>query len=528
MPAAARSAVRGRDQTDHRAGAAAAILARLWGTLAREPIPGLVARQVEGGRLSVGFVGGTVLTGDAPAARPFAQAHDGFAIAVTAEGNTLQVREPGELVRAIAGPLGRHAQGLAEELDNSVRNLALARAAQPEPDDRMPMLARAAVQPDPLVFLEQSVVDGHPLHPCARTRLGLSPDEVRAYAPEHRPIVMLRRVPVPQDHWHGVNCAPVLLMHPYQHDRLRDEHPWLSRVEGEIPARPLMSLRTLATVDQPNHHVKTAVDVQMTSAVRTVSPASIHNGFLLSHLMIDLSRSVPGISFDREIGGGAVVVDGTPDRRLAMVHRLTRSLPPGEIDAPLAALAAPSLATGARLVTELVGRGYGGDGLAFVEALATMLLRAVFGCLARGVALEAHGQNLTGTFRGGRLIRLNYRDFGGVRVSARRLGQHGIEPPELRGDISTDDPEVLRTKVFASAVSTVLGEVIAVLGREAGLDERLAWHRVAAVARTIDGADAPYLFDDTLPLKAMTAMRLADNPTDDIWCSVPNPMAGLR
>jgi hypothetical protein len=32
---------------------------------------------------------------------------------------------------------------------------------------------------------------------------------------------------------------------------------------------------------------------------------------------------------------------------------------------------------------------------------------------------------------------------------------------------------------------------------------------------------------DTLPLKATTAMRLADT-TDDIWAAVPNPLAGPR
>src|SRR5690606_16989170 len=146
-----------------------------------------------------------------------------------------------------------------------------------------PMLARAARQPDPLAYLEQSVVDGHPLHPGARTRLGLSADEVRAYAPEHRPApVRLREVAVPPDRWYGVGSPPRLWLHPWQHDRLRDQHPWLSTVEREVPARPLLSLRTLAVVDDPGHHVKTSVDIQMTSAVRTVSPASIHNGHVLS------------------------------------------------------------------------------------------------------------------------------------------------------------------------------------------------------------------------------------------------------
>jgi hypothetical protein len=87
---------------------------------------------------------------------------------------------------------------------------------------------------------------------------------------------------------------------------------------------------------------------------------------------------------------------------------------------------------------------------------------------------------------------------------------------------------VLRTKVFASAISTVLGEVIAVLGSATGIDTDKAWDRVAAVARVVEGPDTAAIFAPTLPLKATTAMRLADDAIADIWTQVPNPMAGLR
>ncbi|MBX6751017.1 MAG: IucA/IucC family siderophore biosynthesis protein [Micromonosporaceae bacterium] len=513
-----------------RAGAEAAILARLWGALAREPLPGIAGREVRRGTVTVRWSDGTRVTGDAAMSRPFAAPPPGFAVAVTTPvaPRPEEIRDPGTLIRTLAHLLGRHAARLATELDNSVANLALARAGQPEPDGGEPMLVRAARQPDPLAFLEQSVVDGHPVHPGARTRLGLSADEVRAYAPEHRPApVRLRAVAVPPDRWYGVGCPPQLWLHPWQHERVRHEHPWLSTVEEEIPARPLLALRTLAVVDDPCHHVKTSVDIQMTSAVRTVSPASIHNGHVLSPLMTAVRTRHPGLEMVPELAGGAVIVDGEPSRRLAMIHRRMPALAPGELALPLAALTAPSLATGAPIVLEIVAAGYHGDPLSFVEHVADVLLRPVVSLLATGIALEAHGQNVLGVFRGGRLVRLLYRDVGGVRVSARRLREHGIEPPPLRGDIPSDDPDVLRTKVFASAVSTLLGEMIAVLARHTELEADRAWQRVAAVARTLDGPDVPLLFTESLPIKAMTAMRLADDATADLWCPVPNPMAGL-
>jgi siderophore synthetase component len=289
-----------------------------------------------------------------------------------------------------------------------------------------------------------------------------------------------------------------------------------------------MSLRTLALADEPSRHVKTAVDIQMTSAVRTVSPASVHNGPVLSALLVSQARRVPGLAVLVEVAAGAAIVDGEPDRRLAMVDRRMPVLEPGELALPLAALSAVSPATGAPFVSGIVESGYGGDPYACLAGLARVVLPPVFGWLELGVALEAHGQNLIGVVRDGRFTRLLYRDFGGVRVSAARLRRHGIEAPPLRGDIPSDDPEVLRTKVLASAVSTVLSEVVAVLARTVGLDEEKAWHELASAAREIEGPDIASAFRDTVPVKATTAMRLADDTVADIWAPLPNPMAGLR
>ena len=512
------------------AGARASILARLWGALAREPIPGLRRRRSDDDQLTVWFDSGPVLTGDAAATRPFAHARSAdrsLCLSLTTGAVAREIRDPGELVRALGPVLGRYAPRLAAELDNSVANLALARVKQTPADGGAPLLARAARSADPLVHLEQSVVDGHPLHPCARTRTGLSQAQVLAYAPEHRPTVRLREVVVPAQRWYGRECAPRLLLHPFQHDLLRDEHPWLAEVSREVDAYPLMSLRTLAIAADPAHHVKTAVDLQMTSAVRTVSPASIHNGPVLSGLIAGIAQRVPNLQVLAEVGGGAVIVDGEPDRRLAVLHRVLPRLEPGEVAIPVAALSAPTPAAHAPLLDEVMDHGYGGDPLSLLDAFAGLLLAPLFGLLGLGVALEAHGQNLLVVVRDGRLRRLWYRDFGGVRVSPRRLREAGIDPPALQGALTTDDPEVLRTKVIASAVSTVLGEVIALLGRH-GLDEEKAWHRVAAVARAVAGPDGEALFAATVPVKAMTAMRLTEPSLADIWCDLPNPMAGLR
>jgi len=338
----------------------------------------------------------------------------------------------------------------------------------------------------------------------------MSPAEVLAYAPEHRPVVDLDLVDVPPDRWlsTGDGAPPVLPMHPWQWARLRESYPWLRHSGRRQPARPLMSLRTLATGD--GWHLKTALDVQMTSAVRTVSPAAVRNGPAVSALLARLAARTKHFGVLRETAAGAVLVDGEPNRSLAYVRRQAPRLRPDESAAPLA--------------TVPVNEDFFGD-------LVRLLFPPLLTLLHLGVALEAHGQNMLVVLQQGRPVRLLYRDIGGLRLSPRRLRRYGIECPPLAGDMETDEPAALQAKLFAAAVSTVVGQVVARLG---GPPQRL-WDLAARTARAAyaelpaaAAEDARALFADTIPVKAMTAMRLADEPLDDIWAALPNPLAGSR
>ena len=303
-------------------GARAAVLGRLWGALTREPIVGITDRTLAGGTLSVHF-GQRVVSGVQSAAEPFAPPPAGFAVSLDGR----RYDDPGALVRAL--DVG-HAARFAAELDDSVANLALARAAQPAPDGGPPVISR----PTPhAAYWEQLVVDGHPLHPGCRTRLGMSAAEVRRYAPEHRPVVDLVTAPVPPDRWltTGAGLPPLLVLHPWQAERLG--------IHGaSTPARPLMSLRTFAPLDDPRHHLKTAIDAQLTSAVRTVSEASVRNGPPVTAFLAGIQD---GITILREPAAGIVRDDdGRPDRRRAMVldgrrpHRARSRSPPWPRRAP--------------------------------------------------------------------------------------------------------------------------------------------------------------------------------------------------
>jgi staphyloferrin A synthase len=502
----------------HDTGARAAVLGRLWGALAREPLPGVTGRAEHGGVLTVRLADGRNLVGAAEAARLFAVPPEGFGVELAGQRHA----DPAALAAALGfGPR------LAADLADSVANLALARAAQPAPDGGRPALLRFDA-----AGLEQCVVDGHPVHPLCRTRAGLSPAEVRAYAPEHRPTVDLLVYRVPDEDWlsTGDGLPPRLLVHPWQATHLLDRHPRLVPTGETVPARPLMSLRTLALRDAPGWHVKTAVDVQMTSAVRTLSPAAVRNGPAVSALLAGLGAGA-GLGVLREVAAGAVLVDGQPCRSLAMVRRWAPVPAPGTALVPLAVLAAPSPATGRPVLTEAVTLGYPGRPLRFAADLVRLLLPPLLRLLHLGAALEAHGQNTLVLLRGGRPRRIYYRDVGGVRLSPARLKAAGIQPPPLHGDLPTDDPQALRTKLFA-ALAVVLGELAVTLHRGYGVDPAAVWRLAATVARetyaALPGArdDARALFGPALPVKATTAMRLAADPLADLWAAIPNPLAG--
>ncbi|WP_199509522.1 IucA/IucC family protein [Nucisporomicrobium flavum] len=503
--------------------ARAEILARLLIALAHEPLPGTrtatVAPATEpplGRGPAAGAPANQPLPGPAagaaaaeplprpgrvmPAVTPFQPVAAGLACRLGRE----TITDPVVLVRRLGWP-----ETFAGEIGNSVVNLALAYADPPPPTPR-PLLDLA---PD-LATVEQLVADGHPLHPCCRTRTGMSVADVLAYAPEHRPTLRLTRLRVPTGRWYGTG-EPVLLAHPWQARHLREAYPWL-RPDGETgPVRPLMSLRT---VDTGAGHVKTTVDVQMTSAVRTVSPAALHNGPVLSALLGALTAGLP-LTVLAESGAGAVLVDGEPSRHLAHLHRQAPRLGPGETVVPLGALAAADPYDGRPLLLHAAADPY-----AWWRDLCHLLFPPLLALLHRGVALEAHGQNTLVVLDRGRPTRIIYRDFGGVRVSPARLRAAGHDAPPLHGDLPTDDPHELRTKLAAAVLGTVAPQLIAVL-TAAGADPAKLWATAAEAIATVATPDARALLTEPLPRKATTAMRLADDPLADVWAYHDNPLA---
>ncbi|MQA84834.1 MAG: IucA/IucC family siderophore biosynthesis protein [Streptosporangiales bacterium] len=491
--------------------------------------------------------------------------------------------EPWERLRdEVAASAAAHALALVGDADRRRRLVPTATVRAAAGDALGWALSRAADDPgfSPLAAFERVVVDGHPWHPCARMRVGMSVDEVLAYTPEWADEVPLGVVAVRPSEDNGLTALlrrtyPTLDRAPEGY-ALLPVHPWQLRhvvpvrhardlAEGRvmvipgarIPGRPLISVRTFA----PRHdrlapHLKTAMNVQLTSAVRIVSPAAVHNGPRLSRLLDEIAdreerfghrfvvagelasghyrppADEPATSISAASGLGAILRE-SPERHVA----------PGELALPLAALGARSPVRDRPLLADALNRIGGPPGTAarrFLAAFCDCALPPLLSLLSRwGVALEAHGQNTVVVLRDGLPVRLVYRDLGGVRVNPLRLARQGLAVPELRGSLCTDSEAELRNKLFGALVPTGLAEVVSALSRVGGVPPSALWRIVAgrvraAYAPLLDdpavreraGRDLAALLGPTVPMKALLRMRLAEDPLEEQWIEVPNPLAG--
>ncbi|HEY9898947.1 MAG TPA: IucA/IucC family protein [Pantanalinema sp.] len=510
----------------------------------------------------------------------------------------------------------------SRELENSAANYALALAGASERRASLAAEALALGTRDalsfasarqahdatfsPLAFFEQWVVDGHPLHPGAKIKLGLTPAEVIAHSPEWGAEPLVRLVAVEKascrvttargrtpsellaaewpEHVQAAErelaergLAPaayeLIPVHPWQHDRKLPSMYAEALASGAIvtldvpalPTRALMSFRSLAPIQhrgEGKHHLKTCVDVQLTGAVRIITPQSIHNGPALSALLGEIQACEGG--FDGrfvvlEEEAGICYVDRNPALTEQARHASSKSLAalfrenpedhvgPGEIALAGSSLIARSPISARPVVVEAIEAFARAEGhldpeaaaIAFVRRYAEIALPGFLTLMSRyGVSMEGHLQNSVVVLKDGAPVRLVVRDLGGVRVLLERLERRGLTVafhPESA--TVTRDVEALRNKLSYPVFQNHLGEVIAAIHRALGPREEALWTQVAEVGRSVysslkqdpaiaeqAASDEAALFAPTVALKAMATMRLLGDVTRYTFAPVENPL----
>jgi siderophore synthetase component len=598
-----------------------AMLERLLSALAREGIGQPHIEAVEGDRIActfgprqgwvrAEFVAATA-TGRLALAGPAVFDRDG-----RPETTEHPVHALDALVRggALDGYPASAIDVVRRELDDSVRNYALALVGAEARGRELAERASAAgirtamewaraqrvTDPSfsPLAFFEQWVIDGHPLHPGAKIKLGLTPQEVMAYSPEWGVQLNLGVAAIHRDHAVSTGDVSLTELLRAEHHELGTAadravraaggnpadyelvpvHPWqaariLPRKYGRhlascvvvllpgtgIPARPLMNFRTFApalggAVSCPSH-LKTAVDVQLTGAVRGVSPPVVENGPRVSRLLAEVVRRERGFAGRLVVlaeRAGTHFAPGAGDdpalaRSLGAVARTNpeEGLAAGELALPVAALYARSPLTSGSILAELLDELAAAERLAsravaarrFAAHYAEVTVEPLLTLLTRyGIALEAHPQNAVVIVREGLPIRLAIRDLGAVRISAERLAGRGLRVRLLPGSaIAARSEDDMRGKLFFSFFGNHLGELLSCLAGLSGWKEVVLWAPFAAAASRAfvtlreDGGNAARedehaLFNHPLPLKKVLAMRFAGSVTEESFVDAPNPL----
>ncbi|WP_349409827.1 IucA/IucC family protein [Pseudalkalibacillus sp. SCS-8] len=455
----------------------------------------------------------------------------------------------------------------------------------------------------PLTFLEQWVIQGHSIHPCSRTRLGLSPASISEYAPEWEGRPSVIPVAVHKDyckltHFEDRSVSNLLKQeYPELAVRLNETltarnlnphdyeiipvHPWqlehtiqqnyrdelesqkvVPITEASIDTAALISFRSLAPVgDQNKHHIKTAINVQMTSAIRTVSAASTQNGPKVSSVLEKIHSEdaflANSMSFMKESAGIHFEPVNPEDdeerhflqKNLAAIMRENpeKSLADDEIALPAAAFIAKSPVTDQLLIEELVKNHAikgGFDTLTdaaadFIEKYVSVLLPGVLTLMSKyGVSMEVHMQNCVCVFKNGSPEKIVVRDNGGIRIMESRLNEF-FKIPELNNstNLMTSNRQDLLDIFFHAIVHNHLGEMIVALSRKLGMDEEQLWRPVRHVVEQVYASlqhdarvpaenltDKDDLFSEESRLKALVRMRLTNKYTENAYVNVTNPL----
>ena len=498
-----------------------------------------------------------------------------------------------ELASGSSGDHGPRLGELLTEIVASAANVAtfLAEARPPAPGPEAPVAgleAAGAPGPEaagppapntPFIVAEQSLAFGHPLHPTAKSRVGMDPGELRAWSPElgaafplhwfraDRSIVaedsalegatatglLARLLGEPDDH--GTALLPT---HPGQARRLLERPRVRALLEAGLlddlgpigaPWQPTSSVRTVYRAGAP-FMLKLSLGVRITNSVRANLAKELARGVEVKRLLdaglaAELAARFPRFAIVPDPAWATLRDGGGRESGFEVVLRANpypASAPP---DATVVAALCATPAGGgpsrlARIVHSLAsGTGQPVDATArrwfrrHLELAADPLLWLDG---ARGIALEAHQQNVVVELEGGWPAGCRYRDNQGYYFKASRAERLRALLPDLNrsSDTICDDAVANERFGYYLGINHLLG-MVGALGAAGLADERdlladLAEHLRSStsgspLARTL--ADA-----STLRCKANLRTRLAGldelaGPleTQSVYVDLPNPVA---
>ncbi|WP_338472776.1 IucA/IucC family protein [Niallia sp. XMNu-256] len=513
---------------------------------------------------------------------------------------------------------------LAEELINGSANLALSYAYWDEKKKKLQQKAKeqgitTAIDWvlsqkrenrtfDSSLFFEQLSVEGHNLHPGTKTKIGMEPEDVFRYAPEFDGVAAIKFVGIRKDYaeWNVITenkeDANAFLFKQYPElpkvvEREFTEqglcmndylfvpvHPW--QLEKSIPdiydleiknqivvpihdftvsSGATSSFRTvvpLAKGEITKYAIKVAVNSQMTSTVRSISPNTTNNATVFTRLIRSIMQEEQGLlktfvpvcecaGFNFKMK--ATEVNELKCRNLSAVIRETVEtfVALDEVAIVGSSLFAESPITEKPILIELIersaenrkGTSLRKAAFQFFSEYVSIALPGFLTLMVKyGIGLEGHLQNSVMVFKEGRPVRLLFRDWGGTRIYRNRLQAHQVQVPFYPGSVTvTDSLKEMHNKVFYTVFQNHCGELTLQISKHFGLGEGELWQEIYRICEKVFDqleSDPQYaesvcldreaLFQAEVDHKALTKMRLEPEGKAYSYAIVPNPLHEFR
>lgn len=453
-------------------------------------------------------------------------------------GNYNRVQHPNEILNiilTISPELDNEASTqFYEDLNNSVTNMAIALSYQAYTlaNNKKSLYELIMNAEDSYLSSEQFVIEGHPIHPGAKLRKGMSSETVINYSAEFSNAISLQFVLIHKSiakvqtytgeendllfkSFEGleatvmdyvgrdqINQYYVMVVHPWQYD-----HILLQEYKEELKTNRLipidyqqsyyagLSFRTLMPkYPKKSPHIKLSTNVHITGEIRTLSEQTTINGPQITHILNDIKQKdslfkhinadiideLAGIHFYNSLD--KVTTRTKRSEQLGTLFRTNIYHLIKNETTPIipSALVSSTIYNDEPLIVSLINKykeknkfpTFEIAALSWIKQYSQALIDITIPLYVKyGIALEAHLQNSIATFsENGRLDRLYIRDFEGLRVDRIRLNKMGYSTASFheKSLILSDQPQTVFNKVFYSSIQNHLGELIVSITKSSG------------------------------------------------------------
>ncbi|MDO5375281.1 MAG: IucA/IucC family protein [Staphylococcus rostri] len=483
---------------------------------------------------------------------------------------------------------------LIEELEHSVLGLSLSYRQYETRETAMRHALKFSRMPSELNFIawlthmgedyhfsalgytEGMVWHGHPSHPLTKTKLPLTSEAIQAYAPEFMRVVPLKIVLVHESMLHAtamngdtnfvLNAViPDMkrklqqYLEPYEADladyRVMFVHPWqyenvvvkqfkdnihehtVIPTPYTVDAKATLSFRTMYLLGRP-YHIKLPVNVQATSAVRTVSTVTTVDGPNLSYQLQPLLNEFPTLQVAMEPYGAYIDAPADTARQFAMIVRQSPEKDATEMTQLVTASLIERNPVDKQVVVDSLIEYVYGDVNAvtiatFMRAYSAALIVPLIAYIQRyGIALEAHQQNtILEVDKTGQDFSFIVRDLGGARIDLPTLQRAIPDVVVTNTSLIAENIEAVIAKFQHAVIQNQLGTLIHHFKHEHQCDEQALYDIVRDVVHEAIDDTQPHavalkrvLFGEQVIVKALLNMRMKQQVKKYMNIALDNPL----